>query len=122
MTSSHERLFVGQHSSLRLKPLYAHSLGLHHYYLINSLLYLRIIQDMYIVLYRELISQLCTYTHLLLEFWQKDIYQMLTVPPSKLKEILSEVRKTLRVTNPDYDIVIDILHLYYDMQSGHFWH
>ena len=31
-------------------------------------------------------------------------------------EIFSEVRKTLQVTNPDYDLVIDSLHLYYDMQ------
>ena len=38
------------------------------------------------------------------------------VIPSKLKEILSEVRKTLRVNNPDYDLVIDRLHLYYNMQ------
>ena len=30
-TSSHERLFAGQHSSLTLRLLYAHSLGLHHY-------------------------------------------------------------------------------------------
>ena len=38
------------------------------------------------------------------------------VTPSKLKEILSEVRKTLQVTNPDYDLVIDRLHLYYDIE------
>ena len=36
--------------------------------------------------------------------------------PSKLKEILTEVRKTLWIIKPDYDIVIDRLHLYYDMQ------
>ena len=58
MTSSHERLFVGQHSSITLTSLYTHSLGLHHYS-INSLLYLGTIQDKHIVLYRELISQLC---------------------------------------------------------------
>ena len=60
-TSSHERLFAGQQSSLTLKSLYAHSLGLHHYS-INSLLYLRTIQDKYIALYRELITQLWIYT------------------------------------------------------------
>ena len=38
------------------------------------------------------------------------------VTPSKLKEILSEVSKMLQVTNPDYDLVIDRLHLYYNMQ------
>ena len=60
-TTSHERLFVGQHSPSIFKTLYAHSLGLHHYS-INSLLYLRTIQDKYISLYRELIPQLHMYT------------------------------------------------------------
>ena len=57
----HERLFVGQHSPPVFKTLYAHSLGLHHYS-INSLLYLRSIQDKHISLYKELISQLHMYT------------------------------------------------------------
>ena len=38
------------------------------------------------------------------------------ITPVKLKEILKEARNTLRTTNPDYDLVIDRLHLYYDMQ------
>ena len=59
-TSLHERLLAGQQSSLSLKLLYAHSLGLPHYS-INSLLYLRTIQDKYIALYRELITQLQMY-------------------------------------------------------------
>ena len=42
------------------------------------------------------------------------------ITPEKLKEILNEVRKTLRVTNSDYDLVIDRLHLYYDMQLATF--
>ena len=60
MTSSHERLFAGEHSPSIFWTLYAHSLGLQHYST-NSLLYLRIIQDKYITLYRELITQLNTY-------------------------------------------------------------
>ena len=36
--------------------------------------------------------------------------------PAKLQEILSEVKKSLQITNPDYDLVLDRLHLYYDMQ------
>ena len=39
-TSSHERLFAGQQSSLTLRSLYANALGFHHYS-INSLLYLK---------------------------------------------------------------------------------
>ena len=74
-TSSHERLFAGQHSFLTLKSLYAYSLGVHHSS-INSLLYLRTIQEKYIVLHRELISQLCIYTSMI-RIFQKDIYQIL---------------------------------------------
>ena len=59
-TSSHERLFAGQNDHSVFRTLYAHLLGLH-LYSINSLLYLRTIQDKYIALYRELITQLCIY-------------------------------------------------------------
>ena len=112
-TSSHERLFVGQHICKTFKSLYAHSLGLHHYS-INSILYLRTMQDKYIALYRELISQLCIYASI--RILAKGYLPNTLVTPFKLKEILSEVRRTLQVTNPDYDLVIDRLHLYYDMQ------
>ena len=54
------------------------------------------------------------------------MYSAITVPakgylpntlikPAKLQEILTEVKKTLQITNPDYDLVLDRLHLYYDM-------
>ena len=59
-TSFHERLFPGEHSPSIFWTLYAHSLGLQHYST-NSLLYLRIIQDKYVALYRELITQFHMY-------------------------------------------------------------
>ena len=59
-TSSHEKLFAGEHNHSIFRKLYTHSLDLQHYST-NSLLYLRIIQDKYISLYGELITQLCTY-------------------------------------------------------------
>ena len=93
ITSSHERLLVGQQSSLTLKSLYGHSLGLNHYS-VNSLLYLRTIQDKYIMLYRELISQLCIYTSVI-RILAKGYLPNALITPSKLKEILSEVRKML---------------------------
>ena len=36
--------------------------------------------------------------------------------PKKLQEILSQVKNLLLTTNPDYTLVLDRLHLYYDMQ------
>ena len=54
-TSSHEKLFAGEHNHSIFRMHYTHSLGLQHYST-NSLLYLRIMQDKYISLYRELIT------------------------------------------------------------------
>ena len=92
-TTSHERLFAVQHSPFVFRTLYAHSLGLHHYS-INSLLYLRTIQDKYISLYKELIAQLHTYTSAI-RILAKGYLPNTLITPSKLQWILNEVRKTL---------------------------
>ena len=54
--------------------------------------------------------------HQQLEFWQKGYLPNTLITPIKLQGILNEVRKTLQATNPNYDPVIDRLHLYYSMQ------
>ena len=113
-SSSHKRLFVGQQSSLTIKSLYAYSLGLHHYS-INSLLYLKTTQDKYVALYRELITQLWIYTSAI-RILEKGYVPNTLVTPSKLQEILKDVKTALQATNPEFDLVIDRLHLYYDMQ------
>ena len=33
----------------------------------------------------------------------KDYFPIPLLPPTKLKEILNEVKKTIQITNPDYD-------------------
>ena len=38
------------------------------------------------------------------------------ITPSILRGTLSKVKITIRKTSPDYDLVIDRLHLYYDMK------
>ena len=38
------------------------------------------------------------------------------ITPSKVKEILNDVRHAICKTNPDYDLFIKQLHLYYDMK------
>ena len=113
-TSLQERLFVGQQSSLTLRSLYANSLGLHHYP-INSLLYLRTVQDRYVALYRELTTQLYIYASAI-RILAKGYLPISLVIPSKLREILNEVKTAIWTTDPDYDLVIDRLHLYYDIQ------
>ena len=112
-TSSHEKLFAGEHNYSVIRILYTHSLGLHQYST-NSLLYLRIIQDKYVSLYRELITQLHTYVSAI-RIVAKGYLPNTLIKPAKLQEIPSEVKKLLQITNPDYNLVLDGLHLYYDM-------
>ena len=101
---------MGKQSSLTIKSLYAHSLGLHHYS-INSLLYLRTIHDKYVALYRELITQLQIYASAI-RILARGYLPNTLVTPSKLQEILKNVKKALQVTNPEYDLVLDRLHPY----------
>ena len=84
-------------------------------YATNSLLFLRIIQDKYISLYRKLITQLCTYVSAI-RILAKSYLPNTLITPKKLQEILAEVKRSLHITNPDYTLVLDKLHLYYKMQ------
>ena len=92
-TSSHKRLFADEHSPSIFQILYANSLGLQHYST-NSLLYLRIIQDKYVTLYRELITQLHMYASAI-RILSKGYLPNTLSTPVKLQEILMVVRKTL---------------------------
>ena len=114
VTSSHEKLFAGEHNPSLFRMLYMDALGIQQY-ATNSLLFLRIIQDKYISLYRELIIQLCTYVSAI-RILAKGYLPNTILTPKKLQGILSEVKRSLHITNPDYTLVLDRLHLYYDMQ------
>ena len=92
-TSSHERLFVEQQSSLTLGSLSANALGLQHYS-INSLLYLRKMQHKYIVLYKELITQLHIYTTSI-RILINGYLPISLITPSKLRDILSDIKTAI---------------------------
>ena len=65
-------------------------------------------------MYRELITQLYTYASAI-RILTKGYLPNTLIKPEKLQEILNEVKNSLHITNPDYDLVLDRLHLYYDM-------
>ena len=113
-TSSKEKLFVGQEGSLILTSLYANAQAIQHYS-INSLLYLRTVKDKYVLLYKELITQLHIYTAAI-KILTIGYLPISLITPLKLKKNLSEVRNTVWKTNPDYDLVIKRQHPYYDMK------
>ena len=113
-TSSHERLFAGEHNHSLFRMLYTDALGIQQY-ATNLLLYLRIIQDKYISLYREIITEKCTYVSVI-RILAKGYLPNTLIKRKRLQEILTEVKKSLHSTNPDYNLVLDRLHLYYDTQ------
>ena len=112
-TSSHEKLFAGEHNPALFRILYIHALGIQQY-AFNSLLFLRIVQDKHISLYKEMITQLKSYISAI-RILAKGYLPTTLITPSKLQDILDEVTKSLQQTNPDYALVLDQLHLYYDM-------
>ena len=114
VTSSHERLFAGEHNPALFRLLYMNALGIQQY-AFDSLLFVRVVQDKYISLYKELITQLKSYVSAI-RILAKGYPPTTLITPSKLQEILAEVTKSLQQTNPDYALVLDRLHLYYDMQ------
>ena len=114
VTSSHEKLFAGEHNPAMFRLLYTDALG-RQQYAFNSLLFLRVIQDKYISLYRELITQLRSYVSAI-RVLMKGYLPTTLITPSKLQGILAEVKRSLHHTNLDYALVLDRLHLYYNMQ------
>ena len=84
-------------------------------YAFNSFLFLRVVQDKYISLYRKLITWLKSYVSAI-RILARDYLPITLISPSKLQKILAEVTKSLQQNNPDYALVLDRLHLYYDMQ------
>ena len=114
VTSSHEKLFAGEHNPALFRLLYMNALGVQQY-AFDSLLFLRVVQDKYISLYKELVTQLKSYVSAI-RILAKGYLPTTLITLSKLQEILAEVRKSFQQTNPDYALVLDRLHLYYDMQ------
>ena len=112
--SSHEKLFAGEHNPSLFGMLYTDASGIQQN-ATNSLLFLRIIQDKYISLYRELITQLHTYISAI-RILAKGYLPNTLITPKKLQDILTEIKRSLHTTNPDYTLVLDRLQLYYDMQ------
>ena len=98
VTTSHEKLFAGEHNPTIFRLLYMDALDIQQY-AFNSLLFLRVIQDKYISLYRKLITQFQSYVSAI-RVLTKGYLPTTLLSPSKLQGILAEVMKSLQHTNP----------------------
>ena len=61
-------------------------------------------------MYEGFISQLQMYANGV-RVLSKCYLPIFLLPPTKLQEILDEVKKAIQISNPDYDVVIKRLHL-----------
>ena len=83
------------------------------HYAINSILCINTLREKYIKIYKNKPNKnVCqcdknSFKGLLTNF---------SLAPNKLKEILDEVKKSIQITNLDYDFVINRFNLYYDMK------
>ena len=62
VTSPYEKVFVGQQDTELLQLIYINMQGIQHYS-INSLLYLRMVKEKYVLIYKEFITQLHIYAN-----------------------------------------------------------
>ena len=92
-TSSNEKLFAGQQGTAKLQPICTNMQGIQHYS-INSLLYLRIVKEKYVLMYKEFIMQLHIYATAI-RILAKGYLPISLITPLKLKEILNAVRTTV---------------------------
>ena len=72
-------------------------------------------REKYVRMYKKFISQLQMYANVI-RVLLKGYLPISLLSPMKLQEILDEVKKAIHISNPDYDVVINRLHLYYDMK------
>ena len=86
------RLFAGEHNPAIFRLLYTDALGVQQY-AFKYYFFLRIVQDIYISLYKELITQLKSYVSTIMIF-AKGYLPTTLITPSKLQEILAEVKKS----------------------------
>ena len=85
------------------------------HYAINSILYINTLKKKYNKMYEKLIHKLELYANAVRILFKGYLLISLLLP-MRLKEISDEVKKSIQISSPDYDIVIKRLHLYYDME------
>ena len=88
--------------------------GVNHF-AINSLLFLTTVREKCVKMYKRFIEQLKMYARAI-RVLSKGYLPVSLLPPSRLQEILMEVKKVLQTKNKDYELVLTQLYLYYDMK------
>ena len=79
------------------------------------MLFLTTIKEKYVRMYERFIVELKFYSKAI-RILSKGYLHISLTPPSKLEEILEQIKLALTKTNKDYDLVLSRLYLHYDIK------
>ena len=94
--------------------IYSHDEGICNY-AINSILFLTTVREKYVKMSERYIEELKLYSKAI-QILSKGYLPISLLPPSKLENILKEVRIAIAKSNKDYDLVLTRLYLYCGMK------
>ena len=86
-----------------------------HNFAISSILFLTMVREKYIKMYRRFIEGLKTYSKVI-RILSKGYLPIYLLSLSKLEKNLKEARKAITKSSKNYDLVLSRLYLYYDMK------
>ena len=84
-------------------------------YSMDAGLFLTTIKEKYVRMYEKFINELRSYSKAV-QILSKGYLPVSLITPSKLEAILQQVQAAITKSNQDYEIVLNILYLYYDMK------
>ena len=84
-------------------------------YSIDAVLFLTIVKEKYVRMYEKFINERKSYSRAI-RILSKGYLPITLIMPSKLEAILQQVQLAIAKTNKDYELVLNRLHLYYDMK------
>ena len=90
--------------------IYSQDEGVHNYAK-NSVLFLTIVREKYVKMYKRFIEEMKLYSKSI-RVLLKGYLPISLLPPSKLEKILKEVRIAIAKSNKDYDLVLTRIYLY----------
>ena len=119
LTTWKEKIFVSEMNEwLKNKLAHIHN---EFDYSIDAVLFLTTIKKKYVRMYERFIAELRYYSKAI-RMLSKGYLPITLITPTKLEAILKQVQIAIAKTNQDYELVLNMLYLYYYMKLVMFWH
>ena len=81
----------------------------------DAVLFLTTVKEKYVRMYEKFINELRSHLKAI-QILSKGYLSITLITPSKLEEILQQVQLAIKKSNQNYEIVLNRLHMYYNMK------